>query len=264
MNQCLRRRLFSDVISSTFVAFAAVLITCLVSIAAGAPDRQVIFDEANRAYEQGKFAQAISGYEQLLKDGARSSAIFFNLGNAWFRTGRVGKAIAHYRLAERLSPRDTDIRANLDFARRAPQEGEVPRPKQWGAWSQRLTTDEWTQATSFFLWLLLFMLSASRLRPSLKSSLKNWIGTAAVMLLLAGTGLTASHLTTRPGTEAVIAAATASIRYGPFDESQSHFTLRDGTEVSVVDRKGDWAQVRDASQRTGWLKAEHLAFVDLP
>ncbi len=249
---------------SAFLSFAVLVYCCLVSLEAAAVDRQTVFDEANRAYEQGKFPQAVSGYEQLLKDGARSSAIYFNLGNAWFRSGHPGKAIARYRMAERLSPRDTDIRANLDFARRASQEGDALHPKQWGTWSQRLTTDEWTLAASFCLWLLLLTLAAIRLRPSLKPTLKNWNVTAAVMLLLTSAGLAASHRTTRPGTAAVIAAATAAVRYGPFDESQSHFTLRDGAEVAVVDRKGDWAQIRDASQRTGWLKTEHLAFVDLP
>ena len=259
-----RLRFLSGTIAFARLIFAAWLCSGLISFGAAAVDRQSLFDEANRAYEQGKFSEAVSRYEQLLKEGARSSAIYFNLGNAWFKNGHPGRAIAHYRIAERLSPRDTDIRANLDFARRSSQEGDPSRPAQWGGWVQRLTVDEWTLAASCFFWLLLLMITATRVRPSLKAALKTWNRTAAVMLLLTGAGLTFSRTATRPGTEAVIVTPSAPVRYGPFDESQSHLTLRDGTEVVVIDRKGDWAQIRDGSQRTGWLKAEHLAFVELP
>ncbi len=255
-------------VSSAFLMSAAWLCFCFCfcsfPLEAATQDKQMVFDEANRAYEQGKFSESASGYEQLLKDGARSSAIYFNLGNAWFRSGHPGKAIAHYRMAERLSPRDIDVRANLDFARRASQEGDGLRPKQWGSWSQRLSIDEWTLATSFFLWLMVLMLTATRIDPSFKPTLKSWIRTAIVMVILTGAGLAVSRTAMRPGTEAVIATPAAPIRYGPFEESKSHFTLNDGAEVAVVDRQGDWAQVQDASHRTGWLKTEHLALVDLP
>ncbi len=245
-------------------ALAGFILGCLLSFEVGALDKQALFDEANRAYEQGQYILSASTYERLIKDGARSSAIHFNLGNALFRSGQIGKAIAHYRLAERLSPRDPEIRANLDFARRTAQGGEVPARVLWGSWSQRLTTNEWAVAASLCLWTLLLLLSAIRLRPSLGSPLKNWKRTATALLVLTGAGLWGSHKSTRPGTEAVVVVTTAAIRYGPLEESQAHFTLGDGAEVAVVDKKGDWSQIRDASQRTGWLKTEYLAFVDPP
>jgi Flp pilus assembly protein TadD len=61
--------------------------------------------------------EAAAAYEQILTNGAVSPALYFNLGNAHFKAGQLGRAIAAYRQAERLTPRDPDVRANLQFAR---------------------------------------------------------------------------------------------------------------------------------------------------
>jgi uncharacterized protein YgiM (DUF1202 family) len=57
---------------------------------------------------------------------------------------------------------------------------------------------------------------------------------------------------------AVVVTPEAVVRYGPFDEAQSFYTARDGTELVVLDRKGGWFQVADASKRTGWLTAKNI------
>src|SRR5258708_6882523 len=81
------------------------------------------FDAANKLYEQGKFADAAAGYEKLLQSGQVSEAIYFNWGNALFKSGQIGRAIAAYEQAERIAPRAPDVRANLQFAR-----NQVPGP----------------------------------------------------------------------------------------------------------------------------------------
>src|SRR5205809_228796 len=77
--------------------------------AVAAPD----FDEANRLYEQGKYPEAIALYQAILKTGRSSSAVWYNLGNACFKHGELGRAICFYLKARALSPRDADIQANL-------------------------------------------------------------------------------------------------------------------------------------------------------
>src|ERR1051325_497601 len=75
------------------------------------------FDQANRLYEEGKFGDAISLYGAILKAGRVSSGLLFNLGNAYFKNGEIGRAIYNYRRAQALAPRDPDVQANLRFAR---------------------------------------------------------------------------------------------------------------------------------------------------
>src|SRR5262245_57940734 len=75
------------------------------------------FDAANKLYAQSKFTDAAAAYEKIVAGGSASAALYFNLGNAYFKVNQLGRAIAAYRQAEELSPRDPDVRANAQFAR---------------------------------------------------------------------------------------------------------------------------------------------------
>ena len=77
----------------------------------------VKFEQANRLYEQGKYGEAANAYESIVKSRGGSTALYFNLGNAYFKDGQLGRALFHYRMAERMAPRDPDIEANLRLTR---------------------------------------------------------------------------------------------------------------------------------------------------
>src|SRR5882724_4891553 len=68
---------------------------------------------ANQLYDSGKFAEAAAAYEKI---EPKTAYVYYNLGNAWFRQGKLGLAILNYERARRLTPRDPDILANLKFA----------------------------------------------------------------------------------------------------------------------------------------------------
>src|SRR6266699_3597580 len=103
------------------------LLWCAWSVAR-AEDASTAFDQANSLYEEGKFTEAAAAYEKMLQQGRASPALYFNLGNAFFKAGQVGRAVLNYRLAERLAPRDPDIRANLKFARSRVATSATPTP----------------------------------------------------------------------------------------------------------------------------------------
>ena len=60
---------------------------------------------------------------------------------------------------------------------------------------------------------------------------------------------------------AVVTTAEAVVRYGPLDESQSAFVLRDGAELIILDEKEGWLQVGDARGRSGWVKRDQVVAV---
>src|SRR5262249_51400407 len=99
------------------------------------------FDAANRLYEQGKFTDAAAAYQKLLQTGKTSPAVYFNLGNAYFKSGQMGRAVAAYRQAELITPRDPDVRANLQFARNQIQGPTISMPG-WQRWLNKLSLNE--------------------------------------------------------------------------------------------------------------------------
>jgi tetratricopeptide (TPR) repeat protein len=215
------------------------------------------FDSANKLYEEGKFAEAASAYDTLAKSGQYSAALYFNLGNAFFKSGQIGRAIAAYRQAEQLTPRDPDLRANLQFARNQTPSPTL-LPTRWQRWLGRLTLNEWTLLAAAALWLWLLVLAVRQWRPALNPVLRLYVLTLAILAGLLCACAAASLRETRFTRTAIVITREAAVRYGPLAESPTAFTVHDGAELRVLDQKDDWLQVSTDLRRVGWLRRDQV------
>jgi tetratricopeptide (TPR) repeat protein len=240
---------------SILLFFGALLCPCH----AGATDSAAAFDAGNRLYAEGKFAEAAGAYEKILEAGQASAALYFNLGNAYFKSGQIGRAIAAYRQAQKISPRDPDLRANLQFARNQVQ-GPTRKPGRLEHWLATLSLNEWTWLSACAIWLVFALLTVRQLRPPLARALKTWTlatgGIAAGLIVCAALAFGANSA----AKTAIIIVPEAAVRSGPFEESPNSFMARDGAELRVLDQKDDWLQVTDGARRSGWVK-QGQAFV---
>ncbi|MFO1499147.1 MAG: tetratricopeptide repeat protein, partial [Verrucomicrobiota bacterium] len=210
----------------------------------------------NKLYEQGKYAEAATAYEALIQH-TPSSALYFNLGNAYFKKGEPGEAIACYLLARRLDPRDPDIRANLRFARdsvgtRSPKAGRLDR------WLALFTMNELTVASAVVVWLWFGLLALAYIRRDWAKSLRSsqvLVGILAALMVIWQAVAMRQRIGAR---EAVVISKEAVIRYGPFEEAQSFYTLHAGSELVLLNRKGDWLNVSDSASRAGWVQSRQV------
>jgi len=231
-------------------------LAAFISSAAG-PLSPGDFDAANKLYEQGQFREAASAYQKLLETGHASDAIYFNLGNAWFKSGQIGRAIAAYRKAEQISPRDPDVRANLQFARNQVQ-GPTLLPGRLQRWLSRLNLNEWSFLTAGSFWGLFLLLAVRQWVPSLKSSQRGYIVALIVITVLCGACFALAYRDSRSARRAVVVANEAIARQAPLDESSEAFKLHDGAELRVIDRKNDWLQVTAGPRWIGWVRQNLL------
>ncbi|MGN6554906.1 MAG: tetratricopeptide repeat protein [Verrucomicrobiota bacterium] len=238
---------------SIVIRMTALALFLLSAQWSSAAETTASFDTANKLYAQGKFTEAAAMYERLIQSGTASAAVYFNLGNARFKSGNVGKAVAAYRHAEQLAPRDPDLRANLEFVQNQIQ-GPSLESSRLQNQLKRLTINEWTVATAVAFWLWLLLLTAVQLRTTWKQSLRMliWLSAAATITLAVCLG---SVLSLHSHQLAIITTHDASVRNGPLDESQAAFTVHDGAELRVLDTKDGWLQVT-LGNRIGWLKRE--------
>ena len=222
-----------------------------------ASDVTANFSAANQLYSEGKFPQAAKSYETMLNSGAVSPNLLFNDGNAEFKSGNLGRAIAAYRQAMLLAPRDVDVRANLNFARNQVQGANFSQnhgTMMLGA----LTLNEWTALAMIAFWLTLGLYVAMQLRPNWKNALRGVARGAAVatVLLCACLGAAANvHFSKQV---AVVVLPDAVARSGPFSDAQNAFAIHDGAELPILDQRNGWVQVADNSGRSGWLQDSQI------
>jgi len=221
------------------------------------------FDAANRLYEEGKFAQAVSAYEKLAQAGQVSAALYFNLGNAFFKSGQIGRAIAAYRQAQEITPRDPDLRANLQFARNQTPSPTL-LPSRWQRWLGRLTLNEWTVLAAGVAWLWLLLLAALQWRPTLRPVLRGYVISLAVVVALLCACVGAALAESRLIHLAIVVVPEAAVRYTPLPESATAFTVHDGAELRVLDHKDEWLQVNAGSHKIGWLRRDQILLLNPP
>jgi hypothetical protein len=169
----------------------------------------------------------------------------------------LGNAIAAYRRAAQLSPRDDEIRANLAFVRKQVQGSNV-RESRWQRWAGALTLNEGAMLTATLFWLTLALLVARQIRPALIPRLKSTTRIFAALTIFSASVLGLQAANHFSEATAVVTSAEAIARSGPFDEAQSAFTAHDGAELSVLDSHADWIQVADGSGKTGWLPVKQV------
>jgi len=227
---------------------------------------------ANRLYEEGKYAQASQAYEQVAAQGVADAALFYNLGNAYFKQADVGRAILNYRRAGWISPRDADIHANLALARsqrldRLEDEGEDALPLRLADASRSLTLDE-LATSALALWflcaLLLIAFSLAQHGSGLREGLQYALIVAA-LLLCAGVFLLASRLyleQSKP--DGVILAEQVEVSSAP-GGGVVQFNLHSGAEVSILEQRREWVRLAlPGGKLQGWLPASALARVTPP
>ena len=215
------------------------------------------FESANKLYYEGKFPEAASAYETLIRSGQKTAILYFNLGNALFKSGQVGRAIAAYRQAEQITPRDPDVRANLHFARNQVQ-GPTLSSNRVEAWIGKLTLNEWAILATASLWLFFLLLILLQARPLLKPTLKFYILVSIFLTLFMGVCLAFSFYHQQMLKTAIVIAPDTVVREGPVETSRNAFPVHDGTEMRVLNEKEEWLQVSPDPSRVGWIRRDQV------
>ncbi len=233
------------------------LLGVLLGTTVGAATGPAAFETANNLFLKGQYAAAVAAYQKLIAEEGPSAVLYFNLGNACYKADHLGQAIAAYRAAARLTPRDPALRANLQFVRKKVADAGRGSGPFWRDWLSFLTLNEWTSLGAAALWLWFLLLAVREMRPGWAKSLRGVTALAGTVLLLIW-GCLGVAAYERFGVQSGVVLRQAVARFGPLDESKVSHQLPDGAEVMLLDQKQDWVQVRDARGRVGWIRKEQF------
>ncbi|MBQ9193432.1 MAG: BatD family protein [Bacteroidales bacterium] len=254
-------------------AAAAPVIALLLALPLGAqaaesyPDS--LWKAGVEAYSAGQWAEALGDWSDVAATGLRSKELYYNLGNAYFKTGETAQAILQYERALRQDPSDADVRYNLEFARSLTQDriDEVPEfiLRTWvrkvGYW---MSSDGWAILSLVLLALGLGMLLLFLLGPTAGARRTGFFtGLAALLLALAAWGFARSQKAdAERHDEAIVMRPVSSVTSSPSsDAAKSLFILHEGTKVKVLDEVSGYRDIELADGRRGWISSSDIEII---
>jgi tetratricopeptide (TPR) repeat protein len=249
----------------TALCAAVALATLLPPSVAMATGDQALFGRANAAYDEQNYAQAVADYEEILSHGSDSGWVYYNLGNSYLRQGHLGRAIAAYVRSEVRLPRNSDVRANLSYARAQARDALAPAEpspvvRSLFFWHYALSYHELvyvTAAVHGLFWLALGLrvwyrqVAAWRLASYVLGTM--WVAVGCSLLLRSRF----------PQEIMVVNNREIEVHSGTSYDTVVRFKLHEGTQGRVVDTEDTWLRIELSDGKQGWVPAGDVVKITL-
>lgn len=246
---------------STIQMLALVFLLMFLPLSANAITKKNADDE----YKKENYQQAIRDYEELLKKGA-SADLYFNLGNAYYRTDNITRAVLNYERALQLSPGDEDIRFNLQMARSKTIDKITPKSEMFFVtWYKSLvnltSVDGWARTSIISIAAALVLVLCYLFAHKVLLRKIGFYGAAILVVVFILSNIFAYEqkclLTNNTG--AIVISPSASLRKTPVANSENNTIIHEGTRLEIVDdTMKDWKQVKLEDGREGWVLSSQI------
>lgn len=224
-----------------------------------------LFEKGKEQYRNQEYQSAINSWEEILKSEETSEALYYNLGNAYYKLNQIGPSIYYFEKALQLSPNDRDIKNNLAFAENARIDLIEPLPKSiFSKWYQNLTGvftyNGWAMVSiicsiGFAILFLLYYFSIKEKRKRL------FFAGSMIMVLLLIVSISLAFLTFNDFKQqnlAIIFSEELDVKSEPSLGGSTIFILHEGTKVQVIATEADWVRIRLEDGKDGWIPKASL------
>lgn len=221
--------------------------------------------EAEAAYTSEDYVKAIEIYEDVLLNYGDSYEVYYNLGNAYYKSGKIAPAILNYERALLINPSDGDIRFNLEMAKLKAVDkieplGEFFLIKWFRSVQNIFSVDTWAAVgiTCFVLFigcLVLFFFSKwMRLKK-----IGFYLGCVLLVMIIFSNIFAYNQkkaLVDRNG--AIVFVPTVTIKSSPDTSGTDLFVLHEGTKVFVKSSLGEWNEIELEDGNVGWIHQKNI------
>lgn len=242
-----------------FYLVVLLLISFVSAPASETPEQ--LFDQANQAYQAGKFQEAAQKYETILQAGKISGELYYNLGNAYYKSGNIAKAILNYERALKLIPGDEDLLHNLQLSNLNITDKIEPAPRLfiWDWWDAiisafSLTGITWIAYTFFLLTIAFLVVIVLSRSYALRRG--GFVGAGASVLFLAISAVifVAKLNSVEDSSAAIVTSSIATVKNSPDQKSSDAFVLHSGVKVFITDSVNEWVKIRLGDGKVGWMQ----------
>ena len=221
--------------------------------------------QANDLYAKGQYSDAAKQYEKILLNDGIAPEIYFNLGNAYYKSNEIGRSILNYERALRLSPSFDDAKVNLELAQLKVVDNIVPSPNFFiGRWIQNLiklmTSNQWLFVSfGLFIFCLIsvFLFIFGPSRTTRKISFNFAIALLGISLFsLVFAGVRKAQMINH--SEAIVMSGVISVKSSPDKSGTDLFQLHEGAKVSIKSTLGSWIEIKLANGGIGWVEKANI------
>ena len=225
------------------------------------------FQQANGAYEKNDYAKAADLYRRAIDEGVADSRLYFNYANSMFRLNQPGMAILYYEKARKLDPNDQDVAYNLRFVNAniidknpAPETNALTKALQFAHSAFSINEGLWIVLGLFTL-IFLAGMAALYAGAALRGALITGIALAAVALLAVSPSLVFKIKEQETLQYGIVLKPAVEMFSGPGETFQVLTQVHEGTKFEIVETRGEWASVKLANGKGGFVRLTDLGKV---
>lgn len=215
---------------------------------------------ANQQYMNGKFERAIESYHTIIDSGYEAPELYYNLGNAYYKTYKIAHAVYFYEKALRLAPNDKDIQHNLTVAQTLTVDEIDVLPEFFvKKWLYKLSVlfalKTWAIITiiSFVILLMMILFYLFMAKISIKK-LTFWVAILFFFICVVSFNMSMKQKAwMMDDSVAIIFSPSVNIKSSPDINGTDLFVLHEGTKVNVIDSIGEWREITLSDGNQGWL-----------
>ncbi|MGB0255668.1 MAG: tetratricopeptide repeat protein [Flavobacteriaceae bacterium] len=223
------------------------------------------FEKGNAAYTNAAYKQAIEAYLKSLEEGQHSTALYYNLGSAYYRMNAVAESIYYFEKGLTLAPNDPDLKNNILFAKNMTVDAIEELPQTQVAQFQSrllsaLSLPHWTWLSLLLVWLFaLFMTGYLWLQSSRVKKQLFVIGLIFGVLGVASYfAANAKNNKLQSEQYGIVFSERIEVNNEPNRRSEIQFTLHEGTKVQILEQFQEWQKIRIANGAEGWVSDANI------
>jgi tetratricopeptide (TPR) repeat protein len=233
------------------------IICILCSINIKADDS--LFINANKDYANESYSEAIKKYESIINSNLESAELYYNLGNCYYKTEQIHKAIYYYEKTLKYNSDFNDASENillcqLKLIDKIDSMPELFYKTIFKKIKKSLSFNNWFYLTIIFIWIV-FLLSIFRVFKRRNTFVLTNLFIVALILFFITYNVSSDYTNTR---SAIIYASSTNIMSAPSDKSTNLFTLHIGTKINIKDQIGDWLNINISNGKKGWIRLSDI------
>ena len=235
------------------------LFTMSAAVCYSDTDEQLLL-RADSAYQQENYAEAITLYEQIAANGNEGAILFYNLGNAYYKSGENAKALLWYERALKLDPADEDIQHNIAFVNRKIIDKIDAVPETlFAQWWHKVTNllTEWQWAVLSIIGSFLLFLSIGAYLFARSGGLRTtgfvtlWLSIIVIVFSVIFANKQKEKATQH--TEAIVMDLVVDAKNAPNASGKNLFVIHEGLKIQITNEMNGWVEIRLPNGEKGWI-----------